>query len=114
MIHEERKKKISEDSDSLKMLKNVDEIPSREDLDILHSLSHIFPEPPSKASKLLAKIPSILWVSFIATLAFVIVNSGTDFLTKAIKQPIVLLGAKSGMYFMIVVVFYVASTLTKM
>ena len=113
MIREEIRER-TEDSDSFKSFKHIDEIASREDLNTLHSLAHIFPEPPSKTQKILSKLPSILRVCFVATLAFVIVNSGTDFLTKAIKQPFVLLGAKSGMYFMIVFVFYVASTLTKM
>ena len=110
MIREEIRER-TEDSDSFKSFKHIDEIASREDLNILHSLAHIFPEPPSKTQKVLSKLPSILWVCFVATLAFVIVNSGTDFLTKEIQKPLFLLGAKTVIFFCIVLVFYIINSL---
>ena len=117
MIHKETREKtkmeVVDDSDSLKSLKHIDEIASREDIDVLHSLTQFFPSPPTKLEKLKIKFPSILWISFVATLAFVIIFSGTGFLNKRITQPLLLLGAKSGSYFLIVILFYILSSVLK-
>lgn len=101
------------DSDSLKSLKHIDEIASREDIATLHSLTDIFPEPPSKWEKLKNKFPSILWISFVSTLTFVIVHSGTGFLDKQITQPILLLGSKTATYFLIVLLFCIMFSVTQ-